>query len=185
MSAEALIVATEAVGGAKPAMSAAQIAVARVADANAGHSFQVALTRVSETDVARNHANSGPRPVVETAALEQSPANQSYEFALHPVGDNQTLQRRLVDYLNGFSSRAASYPIGINEMVQNPAGSDGASPGSSSGGTDAVVSADGGMTTEGALNMMKRTFHFAIEVEMVAGATTKGTKAANDLMKGQ
>ncbi len=108
-------------------------------------------------------------------------ANDSiYEFQLHPVGDNQTPQRRLAEYLQDFSTRASNYAGDVNGATQSVSSDN---VGSTAGVTNAV--SEKSLSGHEALEMMKKTFEFAVEVELVSSVSNKSTKVVNDLMKGQ
>jgi hypothetical protein len=186
MSSEAFVVAIEAIGRERQPMATTQVAaVVQATNVASANHFEFALTKASDIAPTQGYVDPTRETAVQVGTAQGLPDQLSYEFAIHPIGDNQTLQRRLGDYLQGFSDRASSYPSDMNNAVQYSS-SDG--PGSiegATGVTNTTPPLEGGMSTKDALQLMQRTFLFSIEVGLVSNVGHQGTKVVNDLMKGQ
>ena len=184
MNSDALVIAVEAINKDASRLTSTHTVVAQANQAISAAHYEMALAKVADAPPVQGPTAAGDRAVAQVG-LDPIPADRPlYEFTLHPMGDNQTLQRRVTDYLEGFSGRASSYASEIKSMFPAAPSGGGVVAGTVNA-SGAPISPDGAMSAETAMKLMKRTFEFAVEVEFVSSASQKSTKVVNELMKGQ
>ena len=185
MNSDALVIAVEAINKDASGLTSTHTAVAQANQAISAAHYEMALAKVADAPPVQGPAATGDKAVAQVG-LDPIPTDRPlYEFTLHPMGDNQTLQRRVTDYLEGFSGRASSYASEIKSMFPAAPSSGGGAVAGAVNASGAPISPDGAMSAETAMKLMKRTFEFAVEVEFVSSASQKSTKVVNELMKGQ
>ncbi|MBJ7533121.1 hypothetical protein JDN40_03205 [Rhodomicrobium vannielii ATCC 17100] len=181
MSFEAGIGAVEAVGQAvrQSAVEVQQAAVS-VSDVHLAQAFETGIAKASETaSLSFQATEEARRKAVETAGSARVDLAQSTTVEMRPADGRDSLGGGLSSYMETFQSRTSGYSSQVDEFVSKIVGTGeaGTSEGAKDGGE--------AFSTAEALRLLKGSFQFAIETQLVANASKHSTQVFNDLMKGQ
>jgi hypothetical protein len=154
--------------------------------AAAAQRFEMGLTRASETAASTFEGlQDSARKSTETASSHAIKVQDIPQFELKPsFGSDNKLGEKFKDYMEGFNQRATQLPNEVNEYISGGGKSVDSVP--SLEATEHGPQSNGGpLTPQGALELMRKSFEFRVETEVVTAVSRNTTKVINDLMKGQ
>lgn len=149
--------------------------------------FEAGLQRASETSaMAAKQAEEAYRKASEIGDRDRKLINKVQEVQVQPAPLPNAMDEKVVDYLESFHDRTKNFSGIMNEVVKNVGGSgDKPSVEISKISTSGAMPGTGPNDLQVAIEMLEKSFAFAIETTLVSKASTESTRVFNNLLKGQ